>query len=93
MSTQNKCGICGRHFYTKEGRFPVGGPIIHHLIPKQKYRGKKTDAEKILVCTYCHKQLHKLFSNVVLKREFDSLSKIKNSNKVKKFVKWIRKER
>ena len=92
MNTQNKCEVCGRNFYTKEGRFSVGGPIIHHLIPKQKYKGKKTDAKKILVCMHCHKQLHKLFNNIVLKKEFDSLSKIKNSNKIKRFVKWIRKE-
>lgn len=86
-----RCAICEREFYSDEGRFPVGKPVVHHLIPKQKYRGKKSELEGILICSKCHRQIHKLFDNAILKRNYYTLEKIKNYDEMKKFIKWIRK--
>jgi 5-methylcytosine-specific restriction endonuclease McrA len=83
-----KCAICERIFYSNEERFPVGNPVVHHLIPKQKHGGKKSEGEGILICSKCHKQVHKLFDN----SRYHTLEKIKSCDEIKKFVKWIRKE-
>ena len=90
LDNSNTCKVCGRTFFTDEGRFPVGTPTRHHLIPKQKYRGRQQDAAVILICSFCHKQINKLFTNYELKQM--TLSHLKKQSKVRKFVKWVRKE-
>jgi predicted HNH restriction endonuclease len=89
---KEKCRLCNRTFFSTEGRFNVGQPVVHHLIPKQKFRGKKTEAPTILICLHCHKQLHKLFNNSVLRSEYNSISKIKKHKKMRRFIHWLRKE-
>jgi predicted HNH restriction endonuclease len=90
---KEKCVICNRTFFSTEGRFNVGQPVVHHLIPKQKYRGKASEAPTILICSHCHKQLHKLFNNSILRSEYNNLFKIKNHMKMRRFINWIRKEK
>ena len=87
----DRCKLCKRHFYSDEGRFPVVGPTKHHLIPKQKYHGKWNDAKYIWICNTCHKQINKMFTNNELK-QLDTVEKIKNHPKVKKYIKWINKQ-
>ena len=86
-----KCELCDRHFYSNEGRFPVSGHTKHHLTPKQKYHGRLKDAEYILICETCHKQINKMFTNNELKK-LNTIEKLKKHPKVQKYVKWIRKE-
>ena len=83
------CWLCNREFNTSDGRFPVGPSTRHHIIPKQKFREKWKDADIVLLCKRCHKQIHKMFSN----NELKNMTKldIKNHEKVKKYVKWINK--
>ena len=90
LEYSNKCEICGRTFLTDEGRFPVGPPTRHHLIPKQKYRSRWHDAKVILICSFCHKQINKMFTNYELKQM--TITYLKKQPKLQKFVKWIRKE-
>lgn len=86
-----KCEICDRHFYSNEGRFSVSGPTKHHLTPKQKYHGRLKDAKYALICETCHKQINKMFTNNELKK-LNTIEKLKNHQKVKKYIKWVRKE-
>lgn len=83
------CWICNRDFYSNQGRYPVGGPTKHHITPKQKYRGKMKNAECEYVCVKCHRQINKMFKNNELKKLG---KKLKEHPKIKKWVKWIRKE-
>lgn len=60
----------------------------HHLIPKQK----GTDHKTIRVCISCSKQIHVLFTNEELKREYNTLQKLKLSPEVQKWIEWVRKK-
>ena len=93
MKEQLKCELCGRTFFGNEGRFPVGKPVIHHLVPKQKFRGKSSEAQTITICSRCHKQLHRLYDNYMLKMKYCTLSQIKKDPELKKFITWLRKDK
>lgn len=60
----------------------------HHLIPKQK----NTDGRTIDVCVPCSKQIHALFTNKELKKSYDTLEKLKESDKIIKWTEWVRKK-
>jgi len=94
MGNNNKkndsCWLCGRRFNSNNGRFPVGPPTKHHVVPKQKYRNKWMHVDIILLCKRCHKQLHKMFTNIQLKEM--TKDEIKNHKKIFNYVKWINKE-
>ncbi|WP_455391957.1 hypothetical protein [[Eubacterium] cellulosolvens] len=92
MDENQACVVCDREFYSAEGRFPVGKPVIHHLIPKQKFRGRRFEVTTITICSRCHKQLHKLYDNYELKKNYCTLAEIKNDPEMQKFVRWIRKD-
>lgn len=61
----------------------------HHLIPKQK-GGKHSGV--ISVCVDCGNQLHNLFTNKQLQKDYNTLEKIINNSSVQKWIKWIRKK-
>jgi 5-methylcytosine-specific restriction endonuclease McrA len=72
------CNICGRftNDYNKEK---------HHLIPRAK-GGKVTE----YVCIDCGNQVHKLFTNKELAKEFNTIEKLKANEKVQKWINWVR---
>jgi len=82
-SELGKCELC---------ELEVDKSIIthHHLIPKQK-KGKNDEENKIRVCIPCQKQIHALFSNYELKHYFNTLSKLKDSRKIRDWIKWRKK--
>ncbi len=83
------CQICKRRFDHRKGKFQTGPPTRHHLVPKQKYHGKWKDAEIILICRSCHKQIHSFFTHNELKHM--SIDELQTHPKVKKWVSWIQK--
>lgn len=61
----------------------------HHLVPRSQ--GKKGQAlPTILICSACHRQLHVLFSNEELARDFDTPEKLRAEPRMRKFIKWVR---
>lgn len=87
----NKCYICKREFNTNQGRFPVGSPTKHHIIPiEYRHRSKYKD-EKELICKACHLQINKMFTNKKLLNM--EKEEIFNNPKVISWVKWIRKKK
>ena len=60
----------------------------HHLVPKAK-KGK----EIILVCCDCGNQIHKLFSIKELTKQYNSLEKLLNNEKIQRWIEWIRKRK
>jgi 5-methylcytosine-specific restriction endonuclease McrA len=90
-SKSERCQLCQRPFDYSYGRnrkkFSTGPPTAHHLIPRQK-GGKK--GEKIYLCVPCHKQIHKMFDNGELKKNYSTLEKLLESEKVRTWVEWIR---
>lgn len=87
------CQLCGRPFNFAYGKnrkkFSTGPPTAHHLVPKQK-GGKK--GERIFLCVPCHKQLHRMFDNGLLKRDYAALEKLRAPDRVKDWVEWIRRK-
>ena len=59
----------------------------HHLIPRSK-KGKKTPT--ILVCKDCADQVHKLFTNKELAKEFNTLEKLLADPKIQKWIAWVK---
>ena len=83
------CALCERE---------VKKTTVHHLTPKQKDRRRTRDKladddYTIELCRACHKQIHSLFTNNELKRDHNTLEKLKANEDVKKFVQWVRKRR
>ncbi len=62
------------------------GVSRHHTTPKAK--GGKTVE---MLCEACHKQIHSLFSNKEIDTLYNSIEKLKQSEKVQKWVKWRQK--
>ena len=66
----------------------------HHLIPKQNTKRKKEDfSPTINICSPCHRQIHILFDNKHLAQELNTLEKLKNDEKMQKFLAWVKKQK
>lgn len=75
---------------------------FHHLIPKRLHKKRfyrlKYDKEflahqGIWLCPECHRQLHLLFTHEELGRRYHTLEAILDSEKVQKFLRYIRKKK
>jgi len=84
------CWLCDRRFNTDEGRFFVGQPTRHHITPRQFKKRKNYVEDKENICVACHKQINKMFTN----KELLNITgdELKNHPKIKKWIRWIRKE-
>ena len=80
------CELCERDVLKE-------GSEKHHLIPgKRKWKKiRRKDIKTIRVCWNCADQIHKLFTNSELRREYNTLEKLKASEKIQKWVAWINK--
>ena len=72
------CPLCGR-------AIPPSQRDAHHLVPKMK-GGKVT----VPMHRICHRQLHALFSETELAREFSTAPALLAHPEVQKFVAWVR---
>jgi len=61
----------------------------HHLIPREM--GGKS-SETALLCTTCHKQIHALYSNKELAFMLNTLERLKDDEKIIKYLKWVEKQ-
>ncbi len=62
---------------------------IHHLTPKEM-GGTFLPTAKL--CIPCHKQIHSLYTNAELAARLNTISDLKQDEKIHKFIKWIRKQ-
>ena len=85
------CEICGRAEVDL---------TRHHLIPLTRHANKRarrvTTAEErqqvALICRPCHHQIHALFTEKQLERDFPTLALLAAHPDVARFVEWIRKK-
>ncbi len=73
------CELCHRE---------VGKTTQHHLTPRE-HGGRRT-AE---LCIPCHKQIHALYTNETLAGELNSLEALRQTPEMRRFLRWIRKQR
>ena len=86
----NMCELCERE---------VMSTSRHHLIPRTVHSNKwfkkrftRTQMEfTVDLCRDCHRQIHRFFSAKDLGREYNSLEKLREHEKVKNFVAWLQK--
>ncbi|QLY79356.1 HNH endonuclease [Clostridium intestinale] len=73
------CALCERE---------VSELTEHHLIPREE-GGRHL--ETIMICKPCHAQIHALFSNKELALHLYKLSLLKEDDKIKRYLKFIKK--
>ena len=78
-----RCPLCDRHV-------PAWQITLHHLTPKE--RGGKAE-HRTPMCRPCHKQVHALFSNKHLERQYQSIESLRAAPELGPFLKWIRKQK
>jgi len=56
-----KCCICGFDFYDKYGEIGKGFIECHHTVPVSSYKeqSKTKFSDLVLVCSNCHRMLHR----------------------------------
>ena len=78
------CPLCRRttEQYTK-----------HHLIPKCRNKKTKSKGGSILepLCTDCHKQIHALFTEKELAKDYNTLEKLQKHPQMRQFLNWAKK--
>lgn len=79
-----KCELCEREMTRL---------TVHHLIPRQAVKRKKANpGPTVNICSACHHQIHRFFSNLELAKNYNSLIKLKNEPRMAKFLAWLRKQ-
>ena len=61
----------------------------HHLLPREE-GGKEEHISHI--CSDCHRQIHALYTNKELAIRLDTIDKLKEDEKISKYLKFIRKQ-
>lgn len=75
------CALCGRTLAPPYNR--------HHLLPLSK-GGKGTAT--ILLHKICHDKIHAVFTEMELKRHYNSIERLQQHGEIAGFIKWVRKK-
>ncbi|WP_344762799.1 HNH endonuclease [Actimicrobium antarcticum] len=78
-STQDTvCPLCER---------PIPGQQkdAHHLVPKSQGGSLTVDLHRI-----CHRQIHALFTETELARQFSTIEHLKQQDEMQRFLKWVK---
>lgn len=59
----------------------------HHLVPRSL--GGKNGRNVVKFHSVCHKYVHAVFTRKDLKYKYNTVKKIKETRRIKKFVKWL----
>lgn len=66
--------------------------VTRHSLREQMRKDGRSREEISMICTPCHRQIHRIFKEKELAFELNSIEKIASHPEVKKFVKWIKKQ-
>ena len=91
MRNPGNCELCGRHTDLS----------FHHLIPRKMHRrshfkkhySKEQLQAGVLLCRLCHRGIHRLYDEMTLAKQFQSLEALQADAAVAKHVDWGRKQR
>lgn len=85
-SKKDKCDLCGRENAIQ---------TFHHLIPKKMHRKKivvdlfpdlDLNAYGIMVCSPCHKMIHKKIDHFDLATQYNTVEQLKRHPELSKFI-------
>ena len=74
------CELCGR-------KLPLSIKSRHHLVPRSR-GGKASDI--IFIHRICHNKIHSIFTNKELKKNFNTIEKIRQVTEIKNFIEWVK---
>jgi len=85
------CALCGRHT----------GLTFHHLIPRKMHRrnffrkriDQNTLQNGIAVCPPCHWAIHRLYDEMTLAKQLNTLEALRDDPALQRHVQWVRKQR
>ena len=85
------CALCGRHC-------PL---TFHHLIPRkvhrrarfQKHYTRDELQRGVYLCRACHRGVHRLFDEMTLARDFNTLEALLGDEGIQRHVTWVAKQR
>jgi hypothetical protein len=89
---QLPCDLCGRQ---------VQHLTRHHLIPRTRHSNKNNKRrftrEEVKqrvawLCKACHDQVHALFDEKTLERQFNTIASLAAHPRIARFLNWIRKK-
>jgi len=94
MANKSKAGcccLCGRHTEL----------TFHHLIPRKVHRRnffRKTFEREVLlqgidICRLCHKGLHRLYDEMTLAKQLNTLEALRADPAIQRHIQWVRKQR
>ena len=74
---------------------------FHHLIPRKIHRRtfyrrnftRKELSIGIWICRFCHKGLHKIYSEMELAKNFHDLERLRKDSKIQRHVTWAKKQK
>lgn len=83
-----KCALCEREESLTR----------HHLIPRCRHHNSKNQKDfsreearqTIGLCRPCHKQIHVIWTEKELEREWNTVEKLRSHPEMDKFLTWIR---
>lgn len=90
-SASGVCALCQR-------QTPL---TFHHLIPRKLHRRnyfrkrytRDERQEGISLCRACHRGLHKLYDEMTLGKQFNTLDKLRDDHAVCRHVRWVAKQK
>lgn len=81
MKQEENCPLCGRPLAPPSNR--------HHLLPLSKGgRGTTT----IFLHKVCHDKIHSVFTEMELKRHYNTMERLQQNEEIAAFIKWVRKK-
>lgn len=91
MRKPGECELCGRHTDLS----------FHHLIPRKMHRrahfkkhySKEQLQAGVLLCRLCHRGIHRLYDEMTLAKQFQSLDALRADSAISKHVAWVQKQR
>lgn len=88
---RDSCLLCGRQTAL----------TFHHLIPKKVHRRKRFRKrygrdelnQGVKICRLCHSGVHRLFDEMKLAMQLNSLESLRQHEALRRHIKWVSKQR
>lgn len=87
----DRCALCGR----------AARLTFHHLIPRKLHRRKRFQKQYsrdelnrgVELCRRCHTGLHRLYDEMTLGRELNTLEALRRDPAVQRHAQWVRRQK
>ena len=74
---------------------------FHHLIPKKMHRrtffrknySREELNQGVYLCRACHSGLHKLYDEMTLAKQFNTLAQLKKDERIRSHSEWVAKQK